>query len=100
MIRIGPLQLETAVPADLDARLAAMTGCSAAEVKRMLAGPCIAGFIAKALTPLLADPLARHELTAAIVAVGRDRVRKRVRALLSAAIKQQGGSGHGPTDER
>lgn len=96
MLTIGKLKLETAIQGDLDGRLAALTGCSAVEVHRLLHGHCIAGFLAKAITPLLVDPPARIDLTRAIAAAGVDRIRKRALRLYGSAIKQQKGEGHGP----
>jgi hypothetical protein len=61
-----PLQLE---PGSIDPTVIVPgTGCSAAEVARMLQGRPIAGFLAKAARPLLAVPPA--DLTAQIVAAG------------------------------
>jgi len=93
-VRIGKLQLKTAVPEDLHRRLLAATGCSIAEIARILDGPCIAGSVAAALAPILAEPLSRIDLARLIADAGVDVVRPRV-ARLYAEILHPKESSHG-----
>lgn len=89
-IRIGRTSLPSASPsaAALDACLLASIGCSAEEVERLLEGRAQpASFVARALTPFLAEPPARADLARMIAAAGVDKVRRKARALYQAATR-------------
>lgn len=71
-----------AAPDDLDARLRAEVGVSAAEMAQILSAPCIAGELAKAAAPLMGDPpKSRADLARAIVGWGVEDVRKQLRQI-------------------
>lgn len=56
------------VPGDLDERLLATMGVTAAEMHRLLGGNCIAGTLAKALAPLVPGLAVRTPELAGIIA--------------------------------
>lgn len=97
MIKIGKLELATGeVPGDLDDRLLAATGMSAAEIGRMIAQPCSAQTLAAAIEPMLAEPLHRVELARLIAAAGPGKVRPQVVRLFSGgAAPKKGRRGGG-----
>jgi hypothetical protein len=73
-------------PGDLDAQLVASTGCNAAEIAGMLAEGAIAGLVANALLPFLAeqDRPAVPELAALIAGEDLAGVTRQVAALYAA----------------
>jgi hypothetical protein len=75
-------------PDDLDAQLLALTGCSAAEVAGWLGGHPIAGLVAAALLPFLAeqDRPAAPDLAQAIADAGVAEVAAEVAALYAADL--------------
>jgi hypothetical protein len=89
-MQIADLELETAVPADLEQRLHALTGASIAEVRSLLDGRCLAGFVAKALHPLLAEAHELAELARKIAEHGIDAVKAEVAALYDEAVPAAG----------
>jgi hypothetical protein len=75
------------VPSDLDARLLALSGISAAEMHRQLCGNCIAGTLAKALAPLVPGlAVKRHELASLIAKEGPSDVRHELRSIYGKAL--------------
>lgn len=78
MIKIGKLALKTGAPDE--ARLLSSSGCSAAEMRRLLAGPCLASTIAAALLACATgEQLPRlSALATAIADAGCEAVRRRV----------------------
>lgn len=74
------LKLVERKPEEVDAGLLQLTGCGFAEIREALAYPMIAGTVAAALLPLLAEPIERHALAQAIAEAGVDDVRQQVRA--------------------
>lgn len=86
-IKVGQADLQMAVPADLDGQLLAATGCSRVEVTRLLSGHCLAGFVAKAMVPLLVEPPQRGGLARSIADAGVDKVRRKLLATYRALPK-------------
>lgn len=70
---------------DLDRHLAAR-GVSAAEMARILSHPCLAGLVAAAAAPFLAECPERGALIQAIAAQGTDTVRKALAARYAAIL--------------
>jgi hypothetical protein len=82
MIRIGDKNYEARAPQDLDERLMAATGISAAEMATMIAGAPEAAPVARALHPFLhGDVPAVQQLAIDIRAAGVENVAPQVRAL-------------------
>lgn len=86
-IQIGAKRLATRRPQDLDAVLLVDFGCNAAEIAGMLAGQPLAGTVARALVPFLAegDRPTLAELASDIDAAGTVNVATQVAALYVAA---------------
>lgn len=91
-MKIGKLTLATAIPEDLEGRCRQMKGVSAEEMARLLSGRCIAGMVAAALTPFLAEPPPRGELARAIADAGVDKIRARARRLYAGALRANKGT--------
>lgn len=89
-MQIADLELETAAPADLESQVHALTGASAAEVRSLLDGHCLAGFVAKALHPFLAEAHELAELGRKIAEHGIDAVKAEVAALYDEAVPATG----------
>ncbi len=85
MITIGERKLETRRPADLDAALIAVTGCSASEHAAMLSGGGGPAQIAKALHPMLSEEISLPALGQLIAEADQGDVRKQVVELLGGA---------------
>lgn len=81
-------QMAAAAPAaeDLDRHLLAAKGISAAEMHRMLGTPCLAGMVALAIAPMLAEAPPRGELAGVIMTEGLAELRSRARELYAAAL--------------
>jgi hypothetical protein len=94
-VNIGELELETAVPEDLDDRLISSTGMSAAEIGRALAAPCSAQLVASALEPMLTAPMHRVTLTRLIANAGVERARRQVAKLYGTAPARKKGRRRG-----
>lgn len=96
LVKVGDADLKVAVPDDLDGRLLAGFGCSLAEVTRLLEGHCLAGFVARALVAVTADPPPRADLAAMIHHVGTDKIRRKALAVYRAATpkKKEKEAGH------
>ena len=91
-IAIGEASFDVVVPDDLGERLLQTAGVSAAEMHRILGSRlAIAGTVAAALLPLLAEPLAKPDLARLIAEAGlaevRDKVRRLYRRLLRGKAK-------------
>jgi hypothetical protein len=83
-ITIGSKTLATAVPADLDQKMIAATGCSTAEYAQILKGRAYTPFqIARGLAPLLAEPMRVGDLAALISESDVRKARLAVAALLA-----------------
>jgi hypothetical protein len=103
---MGKLQLTLAgeklaleVPTDLDAKLLASAGVSAAEIYRQLSGNCMAGTLAKALAPLVPGlAVKRHELASTIARHGATEIRRELRKIYGVAlgVKPKRGRGSAP----
>lgn len=89
-MKIGRLTLETAAPDDLDARLLAVTGCSAAEIRAILPEATIASFVAQALVPFVKDAPPLADLSVAIAVAGLAEVRSQVIKLYEQALATKG----------
>jgi hypothetical protein len=87
-VTIGERQLPARRPADLDDRLIALTGCTAAEHAAMLGPTATPGQIARVLAPMLTgrDAPGTAELAALIEAGDPLDVRAQVLDLLAAPI--------------
>ena len=83
--RFGDDLFEVAVPADLEQRLLDSVGCSAGEMRRLLAGFCLASDVAKGLAPLLTEPPSRSDLAVMIEAEGVGKVRRQLGAIYATA---------------
>lgn len=94
-MKIGKLVLDTVerTVEEVEAGLLHMTGIAVHEMHVALAYPCLAGTVAAALLPLLAEPIERHALAEAIAAHGIDDVRAKVRALYDDLMKPEAASG-------
>lgn len=95
-IQIGDDTLKIKTPADLDARLIAITGCNAAEIGRIIRGFTIASSLAAALLPFLADPISIPELADKIEAAGVDEVKPAILALYAPVAPSQ----EAPADDK
>lgn len=83
-ITIGEHILATQRPVDLDAKLIAATGCTAAEHATMLEKGSAAPYqIARVLAPLLVEPIAMSELADMISVADQGQVVAEVRSLLA-----------------
>jgi hypothetical protein len=89
-MKVGKLKLEVLSPEDLDARVQALTGCVATEVRALLDGHCIASTVAKALSPFLAEERDIAELAHEIAAAGVTRVQRAVTRLYDKALRSAG----------
>lgn len=94
-MKIGNLELRTGTPDE--ARLLSSASCSVAEMRRLLAGECLAGTVAKALLACCSseDRPDSAELARAIAAHGIEKVKSRVARLYAArpAQPKEGSSG-------
>ncbi|HVQ09526.1 MAG TPA: hypothetical protein VMS43_13930 [Allosphingosinicella sp.] len=86
-VQIGDRKLATRMPTDLDRGLLADTGCNAAEIGRIIAGNPLAGTVARALLPFLAEDgrPSLAELAGEIEAAGTGAVAAQVVGLYVAA---------------
>lgn len=83
-IQIGGRALPTTRPADLEAQLIAITGCSAAENAAMIRNGSTPFQVARALHPLIADDsVSVADLVAAIDDTNIVDVRRQAQALLA-----------------
>lgn len=95
-ITIGERTLATSRPADLEDRLVAATGCTAAEHVAMLGPTCSAYQLARALWPMLCENDVRGvgELATEIAESGDgEAIRRATIALLSATEPEAAPSG-------
>lgn len=92
-VTIGERTLPARRPADLDARLIASTGCSAAEHAAMLGPTSTPGQIARVLAPMLTDEDAPDVLGLAELIEAGDKlaVRAQVLDLLAAPADNEEG---------
>ena len=68
MLKIGEHELDLVKRdlSEIDTKLIEMTGVCAAEMHKLLKAPLMAGLVAAAILPLLAEPMERYELAQAI----------------------------------
>lgn len=84
-MKIGTLTLET-VEADAAAVIAAI-GRAPERIRELLAGPCLASDVARALTPFLAEAPSLATLAAAVAAHGIDAAKREVAKLYAALLE-------------
>jgi hypothetical protein len=83
-IQIGEKKLAISRAGDFEARLIETTGCNAAEHASMLAGYATPYQVARALHPMLVDPMPIGDLSVAIQDGDANTIREDVIALLTA----------------
>lgn len=86
-MNIADLELEiVATPGDLEHGVQDLTGATPGEVRNLLDGHCLAGFVAKALHPFIAGGHELAELARKIAEHGVDAIKGEVAKLYDTAI--------------
>jgi uncharacterized protein related to proFAR isomerase len=90
--QVSERQFATSRPDDLDDRLVATTGCTAAELSEMLGRSGNPLLIARAIQPMLVDDVTVADLAAALSNADLGDAIRQARALLApAAVGEHGG---------
>ncbi|MBB5684291.1 hypothetical protein [Sphingobium boeckii] len=90
-VQIGDKTYRVRKPKDLDAELLATTGCSAAEMEKILAGSPLAHLVARAILPFIdakeGEPVVSQGLAEEIAAAGVTAVSIEARKLYAPAAE-------------